>query len=358
MARRATPGSGRPARSHGQGAPIASVAGSQRVAETAAIRGRVGAPGRLAGRPGWAGDREVWPAPESRAGRLVGEHQVGPGLDGLYAATRLFRGTARNAVVELIRAGAVREAADGHHGREPGTGSICFEQQHGEAEKVPRWLVPSCSSNPVPGWSAWGVSITPALLDQAGRSWGCRAPVRAAAGRADGLPGEGFSRGAGISGRPRRGRCRRWRGGGALALCQVSRTAAHRRRPGGPGPGGLEPQAGGPRPVITAKPSGLGRGTVLAGPFRLMIPPGPLHLKTKLKTSGSGCTPDYSELMISGFSSEPEGGKRKKEGPWTSNVRAEKGRRALRLPAATGRADPGRAEARRHLRGGQRRRRA
>src|SRR5260370_119871 len=66
--------------------------------------------------------------------------------------------------------------------REPGTGSICSSSSPVRA-KGPRWLVPSCSSNPSPV-VCLGVSITPALLISKS-ILGCVARSSAAAARTE-----------------------------------------------------------------------------------------------------------------------------------------------------------------------------
>src|SRR5260370_25547919 len=121
--------------------------------------------------------------------------------------------------------------------REPGTGSICSSSSPVRA-KGPRWLVPSCSSNPS-RVACLGGSITPALLTS--RSiLGCLARSSPRGG-ADGIQRgqvEGLDRdvraggGAGDA------------GGGALALLGVPHGQHHRRAARGEDLGGLEPQAG------------------------------------------------------------------------------------------------------------------
>src|SRR5260370_755107 len=106
-------------------------------------------------------------------------------LDSLCAASRVEgRSTCRSS--KLIRARMRCARLLRVTTREPGTGSICSSSSPVRA-KGPRWLVPSCSSNPSTV-ACRGGNITPAVLTSRSIA-GSRAPSSAAAPRTDASPG-------------------------------------------------------------------------------------------------------------------------------------------------------------------------
>src|SRR5882762_2055802 len=151
--------------------------------------------------------------------------------------------------------------------REPGTGSICSSSSPVRA-KCPRWLVPSCSSNPSTV-VCFGGNITPALLTS--RSiLGCRARSSAAAARTDSK--QVRSRGWTVTSAP--GAAPAMRAAAALPL-SVSRTASTTDAPRA----ARTRAVSNPRPVfapVTTASRPRWPGTSSLVHFAFMIPPGPV----------------------------------------------------------------------------------
>src|SRR2546430_808210 len=170
--------------------------------------------------------------------------------------------------------------------REPGTGSICSSSSPVRA-KWPRWLVPSCSSNPS-RVICLGGNITPALLISRSIR-GCRARSSPAAARMD--SSEARSRGWTVTSAP--GAVPAMRAAAALPL-PVSRTASTTDAPRA----ARIPAVSNPRPVFAP--------VTTASRPRL---PGPAPTDVtvyELTDAGRALQPALNELLHWGLRYAPE----------------------------------------------------